>query len=1184
MGKINYSWNPSYLETPDKFDSSNKIATTKFVNDLIDNKTSTKHSMTKIKEFENINIVDCCYLNYENNDIYLISGQNENGETLILYSFNGTNWKEYITFDGASIVCKFYKNTSLNDSIKIVLITDVSVCLLYDTNIDIINKQINWTEIRFSDALRMVIEGFIKKPGCQLDEECIIFGDPGNTDNDIFKIDLTDINKINNWLPNNNKFNNYNRCIQSDNYLILKNTSENTLNCIINGEVINCKYTDNIINNIKQILFDGENFYGVLNDGSLINNFSDGKLYYDGEIVENNYKINGNAFIDSIGNIWFYSTNNKLIQYRNNTFNIIKSNSNGTNICVSEMYICNILNGEIYLCLTGEMVNKINEQIKCYTCFSKNILLCSSNNVYIINDNGFIINNLVTNNINNIDYNTFIQGNKIYQLIEDTYNKKFCYCINLYTNLEPKNTIKFICNLENQSNSSDSVIIKCKYNNDIKICTLSNSFRNIQYDELTTNNVYEATLINDGSYKLVLINNINAKKIIIGDSIIEKDSIKATSIITEELIMGTDAYFISNGGITAISTPRFTSEKSSYCGFYNCNGEWDYLCTIKNSSYSNIHTSKKSIIEDSGNCSIISDFGSTIKNASKCSIINSSLSNIIDTDTNTGMGTYKNTILSSDSCSIKTNLQPQYENVIIGSCYGLILNEISDEDIFGDFTKSIESRGNGIICSYSAYDEVGSDIDGANIICGQYSVILGAGYNNRIYANNSLVLSGYRNTINSINFENLGSIVIGGMNNSIGDMPNSNIINSSNCYIHNSSINNIGKNSISTSLDCNIDGLSRMSSIINSQFACMYNGISNSGRHPEIYNYGSSIISLFGASGCLTEETADIIGYDKNIPNLIGNNSVLLGGRHNALFGDYSIIIGGWNNIIGSYAKNTSSENKDKYPYLFTEQDECIILGGYNNIGYSYQTIMGHYNKNEYDKNDDSPTYVGSFSGTTGSALIIGNGNDSGRSNCFRIQYNGNIYTGTGGNYNTSNADYAEFIEWQDGNPNNEDRVGYFACVIGKKMRIANSKDNIKLIGVVSGTPGVVGDAQSEDWKGKYLTDIFGRLLTQTVHHDAVIKIDKETNKEIIIKPKYDSVEYILNPEYDKDKKYIPREQRPEYDCFGMVGKLIVIDDGTCEEGQFCFPNDNGIATKADDGFYVMERLDDSHVRILLLR
>ena len=75
----------------------------------------------------------------------------------------------------------------------------------------------------------------------------------------------------------------------------------------------------------------------------------------------------------------------------------------------------------------------------------------------------------------------------------------------------------------------------------------------------------------------------------------------------------------------------------------------------------------------------------------------------------------------------------------------------------------------------------------------------------------------------------------------------------------------------------------------------------------------------------------------------------------------------------------------------------------------------------------------------------------------------------------------------------------------------------------------------------------------------------------------------VLNPDYDPEKKYIPREQRPEWAAVGLVGRLIVIDDGSCKTGGYCTAK-NGIAacSKSATRARVLKRIDDTHVEVLV--
>lgn len=170
------------------------------------------------------------------------------------------------------------------------------------------------------------------------------------------------------------------------------------------------------------------------------------------------------------------------------------------------------------------------------------------------------------------------------------------------------------------------------------------------------------------------------------------------------------------------------------------------------------------------------------------------------------------------------------------------------------------------------------------------------------------------------------------------------------------------------------------------------------------------------------------------------------------------------------------------------------------------------------------------------------------------------------GNFASLGGDYAEYWEWADGNSDEEDRVGCFVTFVGKNIRIAKKGDNLVKVGVVSATPSIVGDSDQKEWPHKYQKDIYGRDIWE----------DVEQEDGTVVKDR------ILNPVYDETKQYIKRADRPEWDAVGTHGKLVVRDDGTCQPDGFCVPTDGGIATAADDGFYVMERLDESHIRIYM--
>lgn len=128
------------------------------------------------------------------------------------------------------------------------------------------------------------------------------------------------------------------------------------------------------------------------------------------------------------------------------------------------------------------------------------------------------------------------------------------------------------------------------------------------------------------------------------------------------------------------------------------------------------------------------------------------------------------------------------------------------------------------------------------------------------------------------------------------------------------------------------------------------------------------------------------------------------------------------------------------------------------------------------------------------------------------------------------NADYAEVGEWSDGNPDGENRLGYFVSIaeVGDntiKIRKATSEDDVRGVSVYN--PAFSGNAS----KDKYGAD--GELL-------------------------------------------------PQYNYIGVMGIVQTIDNGRCAVGGRCMPDDEGTAIPSTNnmGYAVLERVDSRHVLI----
>ena len=253
---------------------------------------------------------------------------------------------------------------------------------------------------------------------------------------------------------------------------------------------------------------------------------------------------------------------------------------------------------------------------------------------------------------------------------------------------------------------------------------------------------------------------------------------------------------------------------------------------------------------------------------------------------------------------------------------------------------------------------------------------------------------------------------------------------------------------------------------------------------------------------------------------------------------------------VASVAQGAGTTASGNYSYA----------GGYYTTALANQFVIGHYN-------GSSNETTGSNSGTTGTAFVIGNGasTTSNSSNAFRIDYNGAAYGLSA--YNSSGADMAEFREWLDGNPDNEDRRGYFVTMDGMNIKIAEPGDYI--CGVISANPCLVGNGD-EDWQGRYILDEFGAYI-----YEEKEEIDPATGETVINKF------YKVNPDYDPTQAYIQRKDRPEWDYVGLCGVINTRDDGTCEVNGFCKCGDGGIATKSEKGYRVLERVNDNVIKIL---
>ena len=221
--------------------------------------------------------------------------------------------------------------------------------------------------------------------------------------------------------------------------------------------------------------------------------------------------------------------------------------------------------------------------------------------------------------------------------------------------------------------------------------------------------------------------------------------------------------------------------------------------------------------------------------------------------------------------------------------------------------------------------------------------------------------------------------------------------------------------------------------------------------------------------------------------------------------------------------------------------------------------------------------------------FAIGNGSSSARSNAFSVSSSGVVKAASTITASTA-ADYAEYFEWADGNPDGEDRTGMFVTLDGDKIRLADVSDSY-ILGIVSGEPFVLGNGDCDVWNGMVERDVFGRVVYDEVPVVRKLPSVKEGSTENILEecavydgngaPEYEKVPRI-NPCYDSSQEYIPRSERKEWSPVGMLGVLAVYDDGTCEVNGYCTCGSGSKATKSDSGYRVIKRISSNIVRVLV--
>lgn len=285
--------------------------------------------------------------------------------------------------------------------------------------------------------------------------------------------------------------------------------------------------------------------------------------------------------------------------------------------------------------------------------------------------------------------------------------------------------------------------------------------------------------------------------------------------------------------------------------------------------------------------------------------------------------------------------------------------------------------------------------------------------------------------------------------------------------------------------------------------------------------------------------------------NTISNSrNTYVSGVNNILEGVAdSIVVGTLNIVKGDKTKDQMAKYNAVFGYHneILNYDRCLVAGAWNHATANNQTVIGVNAKSTYQSSENADILFNIGNGQEKDGTLIQN-------SAMQVDFSGNVYAG--GAYKTIGADYAEYFEWLDGNVDNQDRIGLFVTLDGDKIKLANKDDYI--LGVISANPSIVGNSAELDWHDKYKTDVYGRLIYDESHN------------------------HIVSKNYNDTLEYVPRGARKEYSKVGLLGQLVVQDDGTCEVNGYCTASVNGVATKSDSGYRVIKRIDETHIKIIL--
>jgi hypothetical protein len=249
--------------------------------------------------------------------------------------------------------------------------------------------------------------------------------------------------------------------------------------------------------------------------------------------------------------------------------------------------------------------------------------------------------------------------------------------------------------------------------------------------------------------------------------------------------------------------------------------------------------------------------------------------------------------------------------------------------------------------------------------------------------------------------------------------------------------------------------------------------------------------ALVGGGRQLTANGARATALGGENSNASGPASAAIGGGNNNSTGTFSGIFAGFDGIsaadssvvLGGMGGQTTN---DATCSAIVGGEECITT-------YPDSVALGRYNETGAISNSER-------------IFMVGYGTDMARSNLMSVTDDGNVHAQTA--FLFPGADYAEYFESASGEAIQVGTVLTFKEGTRKVIPATNFTPKSMLIGVVSTSAGIVGNAYDEFWQGMYERDGFDNVIYKTVTKKRRVPVMNKIQKEVIS----EEVDYTTDP------------------------------------------------------------------------